>query len=79
MISKTDLAKRAASFIVGIGTAKIVSGIIDNNTTSETVTDKVTITTAGLVIGIMAADKTKLYTDNFIDELIAGWKNNVRK
>lgn len=78
-MTKLEIAKRATSFIVAAGTSKIVNSIIQNNTAPETVTDKVTITGASVVIGSMAADATSTYTGAKIDEIAAWYRANVKK
>lgn len=78
---KTQIAKQIVSTVIGIGTTKIVNAIITNNIALNQVkvTDKVAIIGAGVVIGSMAADKTKEYTDAKIDEAITWWKKNITK
>lgn len=78
-MTKIEFAKTAVSFVVGSGTSKIVVGIISNNVRADKVTDQVAITSAGVVIGMMAADATKKYTDAKIDEIVDWWKKNVKK
>jgi 4-hydroxybenzoate polyprenyltransferase len=70
-ITPLSLVKSTTTFIVGAGTTAIVKGIIENNTDPETAKDKVAIATAGFVIGSMAAQATKDYTDRSIDELVS--------
>ena len=70
--SKIDIAKKAVSLVVSIGVTKIVSGIVQNNTSPDRVTDKVAIVTASFVLGTMAADASKKYTDTKVEE-IADW------
>jgi hypothetical protein len=69
-IDKIRIAKGVATFIVGAGTTKIVKSIIQNNTDPEKLVDRVEIAAASVVIGAMAADATRRYTDNMIDELV---------
>jgi hypothetical protein len=76
-MTKVDIAKRATSIIVGFGTGKVVSSVIQNNTDPEKAIDKVAIAAASYVLGAMLADKTKAWTDEKIDELIAWWIKNV--
>lgn len=76
-MNKIELAKKAASLIVGLGTTKIVNDIIENNTTTETVKDKVAVKAGSVVIGSMAADATSSYTDRKIDEAIDWWRKNI--
>lgn len=64
------IAKAVVTFIVGAGTTKIVSGIVQNNTDPEKIVDKIEIATASYVIGAMAAGATKQYTDKAIDDIV---------
>lgn len=77
-MNKIALAKNAVSLIVGTGTAKIVSSIISNNTNQENVVDKVTMTSASLVLGAMVADVTKRYTDAKIEQIAAFVNENFK-
>lgn len=76
-MTKLEITKAAAKFIVGAGTSKIVSSIIQNNVSPETLTEKVTITAGSIALGSMVADITSKYTDAKIDEIAAWWKNHV--
>jgi hypothetical protein len=67
-----SITKMVVTTVVGSGTAKIVSAIIKNNITPERVIDKVTVTSSAIVLGGMAADASRKYTDAKIDE-IANW------
>ncbi len=78
-MTKTDIAKKAVSLVIGSGTAKIVGGIIRNNTDPETITDTVTIAAAQVTIGMMVADAASRYTDEKIDELLSWYNANVKK
>jgi len=70
-------AKKITSLIVGAGTTSIVSSIVKNNTDPENVAQKVNIAAASTVLGFMAADATKSYTDDKIDALVIWWKENI--
>jgi len=76
-MSKTEIAKCVVSVVVGSGTTKIVSAVIRNNVSPEKITDKVTIAAGSVVLGLMAADATKNYTDAKIDEAVAWWREHV--
>lgn len=77
-MTKLDITKKVASFIVGIGTTQIVNSICINNANPQRLTDKVTVTAGAVVLGMIAADITRKYTDQKIDE-IANWYNaNVK-
>ena len=69
-MDKIDFAKKTVSFIVGLGTSKIVRDIIKNNVDVETVIDQVTVTSTSFVIGSMVKEATREYTDAKIDKLV---------
>jgi hypothetical protein len=73
-MSKTLIAKRIVSFIVGAGAAKIISGIVTHNTNPENIYDSVTIIAGSLVMGAVLAEHCQQYTDKSIDEIIAIWR-----
>lgn len=78
-MTKTEIAKKATSFVVGLGTTTIVRSIVQNNVAPENVTQKVTVTAGTVVLGSMVADVSKAYTDAKIDQVVAWWKTNVNK
>lgn len=67
--SKLNVAKVLISGIVGIGTGRIVQQIIKNNITPTSTIDKVTVLSAAWVIGGIASEATKSYTNNMIDDM----------
>lgn len=69
-MNSIGVVKAVTTFVVGAGTTKIVTGIIKNNTDPENLRDTVAISTAGFVIGSMAANAVKDYTDASIDEIV---------
>lgn len=73
-MDKIEVTKKVISFAVGMGTGKIVNDIIKSNVTADKVIDQVTVVSAGVVIGSMAKDATKSYTDAKIDEIVAKWR-----
>jgi heme O synthase-like polyprenyltransferase len=70
-MTKTDLAKRVVTVIVALGTSRIISGIINNNAAPQTNIEQITVRAAGYVVGAMAADAMKKYTDAKIDEIVS--------
>ena len=74
-MTKTDVAKRIVTVVVGFGISKIVSGIIRNNTTPERVSDQIAINAGSYVIGAMIADQAKKFTDAKIDEIVKHWND----
>jgi len=67
------IAKKIVSTIVGIGTAKIVKDVIENNVETENVYQKVSVGGASVAIGYAVSDITSQYTDKKIDELVKIW------
>lgn len=78
-MTKIEMIKLATSTVVGIGTAKIVQSIALNNTSTEKLTDKVTVHAGAYVMGMMVADITKRYTDTKIDEVAHWYNENIKK
>jgi hypothetical protein len=74
-IDKIQIAKGVVTFIVGAGTTKIVRSIIQNNTDPDKLVDKIEIASASVVIGMMASNATKQFTDQKIDEIVAAYRN----
>lgn len=64
--------------IVGLGVAKIVRSFIKENTTPKGIKDKVTMRAGSLVMGAMAADSAKSYTDAKIDKWYDAWEENAK-
>lgn len=77
-MNKLDIAKMVTSFVVGAGTSKIVTGIIQNNTSPEKLTDQVAIVAGGVVLGSMVADLSKKYTNDKIDEIALWYAENIK-
>lgn len=77
-MTKIKLAKGVVNFVVGMGTSKIVADIIRNNTDPKNIVDNVSMFSAALVIGSMAADATREYTDTKIDELVTWWDEHIK-
>ena len=76
-MTKTEIAKRVTSAIVGFTTAGVVRQIITNNTTPEDVVDKAAVLIGTHVLGAIAADASKKWTDEKIDALIKWWTEDV--
>lgn len=65
-----NFVKKTVNFVVAIGTGKIISDIIENNTNPETATDKVTYMAGSYALAGLVAHETSSYTDRKIDELV---------
>jgi hypothetical protein len=71
------IAKKIVTTIVGIGTAKIIKDMIENNVETDTVIQKVTVGSASAAIGYSVSEITSEYTDRKIDEAVALWQKHV--
>lgn len=81
-MNKLEITKKVATFVVGVGTSKIAQSIIQNNVSTDTVIAKVTVNSAALVIGMMASEATKKFTNAKIDEyasLFADAKDKIKE
>lgn len=77
--SKTDIAKTVVGFVVGFGASRIAKAIIDKNTDEEErLHNRAAVASAQLVVGCMAADAARNYTDRKIDEFVEFWETNVK-
>ena len=76
-MTKTQIAKHVTSAIVGWSTSKVVRNVIENNTEPDGTTDKLAVTIGSYVLGAIAADASKKWTDAQIDKLIAWWTDDV--
>lgn len=64
-----EMVKTVTTFAVGAGSAKIIASVIANNVTPKTMIDRITMSSASVVMGMMVGDLTKTYTSNKIDEI----------
>lgn len=77
-MTKTDIAKNVVAFVVGTGASRITKSIIQKNTDEEEkLRNRAAVFSAEVVVGMMAADATKKYTDAKIDEIVNWWQTNV--
>lgn len=77
-LTKLTIAKAAVSFVVGSGISTIVAGVARNNTSPEKIHQKVAIAGGAFVLGAIAAEKAKKYTDQQIDEIAEWYNENVK-
>jgi hypothetical protein len=75
--SKTAVAKNVVSLVVAGGVAKVVSGVIANNTDPETTPQAIEIGAASIVLGAVLADHCRRYTDTCIDQIVAAFKGTA--
>lgn len=78
-MTKTEFAKAAAGVVVGFGTANLIKQIIKNNVNPDSVSDKAAVLIGSYVLGAIAADAAKEWTDAQIDSIIAQWTKLVKK
>ena len=75
-MNKTKIAKFVTSVVAGAGTSHIVDGIVKSNVQFDDLNSfgKFQVAVARVVIGSMAAHKTKEFTDARIDNLVTSWQ-----
>jgi hypothetical protein len=78
-MNKIEFAKATTTFVVGLGTSKIVHQIIRNNTNPENVIDTVTMFAGSVAIGSLVADATRAHTDAKIDEMVTWYNATFKK
>lgn len=78
-MTKLDLAKAAAKFIVASGTSTIIHTIIKNNVQPQNAYQTVTVACSSIALGSMVADVTSRYTEAKIDSAVAWYNENVKK
>jgi hypothetical protein len=73
---KIALAKKIVSLGVGFCVQKAVRNIISNNseTDDDSLSDQAQIVVASYVLGGMAADYSRNFTDARVDDAVALWK-----
>lgn len=76
-MKKIEIAKKIVSTIVGLGTAKIVKDIIENNVDIDNRYQQVTVGTASVALGYAVSDYTAAYTDDKIEEIVELWQKYV--
>lgn len=72
------IVKKTVTTIVGIGTAKIIKDVIENNVDTDNVYQKVTVGSASVAIGYAVSENTSEYTDRKIDEIVEFWHKHVK-
>lgn len=77
-MNKLEIAKAAAKFVVGSGSATIINAIIKNNVQPDNLYQQVTVTAGSIALGAMVADLASRYTGAQIEQL-AAWYNEKSK
>lgn len=69
-----DITKKVVGIVVGAGASKIVHAVIQNNIQPDKIVDKITVVSASIVIGSMAREATKEFTDRQIDLAVDAYR-----
>lgn len=69
MFAVLPAVKIGVGLLAGIPVSKITNDIIKNNVTVLTKIDHVKVATGSVVIGLMAAESVRRFTDNLVDEV----------
>lgn len=73
-MTKLEIAKRASSFVVGIGTSIVVKGVIETNVVRPgNLPARLAVYAAAAVIGSMASKAAAKHSDEMIDEFVVQW------
>ncbi len=81
MSNKIQITKAIVGAIVRFGTGSIVYAIVRNNTTPESAFEKISIPAGSFVLGGIASDAARQYSERMIDDLVetfGGLKDNVK-
>jgi hypothetical protein len=74
---KIEILKEAVGIISGVGVTTIIAGIVRSTTPTDTAVQKATVFSGQVVIGLIARDVAKQYTDAKIDAAVDWWKINI--
>lgn len=72
MFTALSAVKFVVSGVVGIGTGKIVSAVVKDHVNPETLIDKISMAGATWAMGGVAAQATKKFTNEAIDDIYKG-------
>lgn len=77
--TKIDIVKTVVGSVVGYGAARIAKALIDKNTDEEErLHNRAAVASAQLIVGYMAADAARNYTDAKIDAAVEWWNENIK-
>lgn len=76
-MTKIEITKKIAKFVVGASTGFTVSNALHNNVGAEKTHQKVERYVGSTVVGIMVSEQAETWTDRKIDEIHDWWKKNV--
>jgi hypothetical protein len=74
-VSGLTVAKLAVNLVSSLGVSKIINDVVKNNTTIETVVDKILVHSGSLVLGTMIVSKASDHVNATIDGAI----NKIKK
>ena len=74
-MTQLAIIKGIVSTVVGIGTYQVTGAVIANNVAATNAFGKIAIGSTKIVVGMMASEATRAYTDKKIDELTEAWKS----
>jgi len=78
-MDKLTVAKRIISAAVGFSVSKIVYSVVENNVSASSAVDRAAIAAGTYVLGAIAADASRNYTDAKIDEIVAWYQETKEK
>lgn len=72
-MTKTEITKKIAKFVVGTSVGFTVANVLRNNVYPEKTHHKVESAVGSVVVGMMAAGAAESWTDRQIDAIVASW------
>ena len=78
-MSKIELAKKAATFVVGGSVSFTVANALRNNTNPTNTVQKLEVAVGSVAVGMMVAKKAEAFTEAQIDELVTWWNDTFKK
>lgn len=72
-----EIAKGAVAFTTGLGISQILTGVVSSTTPTETTYQKVTVTTAKVVLGYAIGEVIDNMLDRKQADLTNWWHENI--
>lgn len=78
-MDKLEITKKAVSTVVGLSVTFVVSAVLKNNVSPDTLAKKGGVQVGSFVLGAMVAEKAQDYAQDQVVKMVDWWKNNSNK
>lgn len=78
-MTKLEMTKRAAKFVVGTSVSFTIANALSNNVSPTKPYQKAEAWVGGIVIGVMVAEKAEVWVDKKLDQLIDSYNESKNK